>query len=163
MQRRLPLCLYAFTTVRVTVAVRVEVAVSAQTRFSGLGTKSNLDMSSRAPRCSKKRERNSIPSRTWVTRFVLGDFSQSGTQHRTIVHKSKCPCRALDAHTCSQLGVSSGSRQRRQVRLTQKEELHLGLNNHEPEGRKHESWMTLIQEERANTTSASLFMDRWFW
>ena len=29
----------------------------------------------------------------------------------TIVHKSKCPCRALDARTCSQLGVSSGSRQ----------------------------------------------------
>ena len=55
---------YVFSTVRVTVALRVEVAVPAQTRLSGLGTKSNLDMSSRVPRCSKERESNSIPSRT---------------------------------------------------------------------------------------------------
>ena len=86
--------------------------------------------------------------------FVLSDFSQSGTQHRTIVHKLKCPCCALDARTCSQRGVSSGSRQRRQAQLTWTEELQLGFNNHESERRKHESWMTLIQEERANTTSS---------
>ena len=63
-----------------------------------------------APCCSNERERSPVPSRNWVTPFVLGDFSQSGRQHRTIVHKSKCLCRALGARsTCSQLGVSSGS------------------------------------------------------
>ena len=43
---------------------RKKVAVPEQTRLSGLGTKSNLDMSSRAPHCSKEMEKNSIPSRT---------------------------------------------------------------------------------------------------
>ena len=54
-----------------------KVAVPAQTRLSGLGTKSNLDMSSRAPHCSKKGERNSIPSRTMCCIKTETNFEQN--------------------------------------------------------------------------------------